>query len=67
MVDIHLISARFNGKLAITGRNLCHSAALLYGELGVFSKHLLGMVINVWSVQRVALMVVGDTFGLRRQ
>ena len=38
MVDIHLIFVRFNGKLAITDRDLYHSAALVCGELGVFSE-----------------------------
>ena len=43
----HLISVRFNGKLAISGRNLCHSLAFIHGLLEIFSEkifeHLLGM------------------------
>ena len=38
IVDIHLISVRFNGKLAISGTDLCRSAALVRGVLEIFSK-----------------------------
>ena len=38
IVAIHLISVRFNGKLAISGTDLCHNAALVRGGLERFSE-----------------------------
>ena len=64
IVAIHLISVRFNGKLAISGTDLCHNAALVRGVLEIFS----GKVLCTFACNgTVALMVVGDTFGLGRQ
>ena len=38
MVALHLISVTFNGKRAISGTDLCHSAALVCGVLEIFSE-----------------------------
>ena len=43
----HLISVRFNGKLAISGRNLCHSLAFMWPAWNIFRKDFWTFAWNV--------------------